>query len=332
MTKNITILATGGTIAGAGAAANQAKYASSTVSALDLIKTVPGIEKLANITCEQILSIGSQDMADNDWLKIAQRANQLLNSTDVDGIVITHGTDTLEETAYFLNLTIKSTKPVILVGAMRPSTSISCDGPINLYNAVALATDQQAKNKGVLVVMADNIFAARDIAKTGASSIEAFSNSGKIGHINYGNAKIYYQPTKLHTKDTEFDISKTATLPQVEIIQIYTGFDANIIDNFITPKTRAPKTRAIIVAGVGGGNVGKDALLKLIAAKKSGIFIVRSSRAGNGFILPNIEINDDEFGFITADNLSPQKARILTKLALSQTTDLDKIKEIFNKY
>jgi L-asparaginase type II len=243
--------------------------------------------------------------------------------------VITHGTDTLEETAYFLNLTIKSTKPVILVGAMRPSTSIGCDGPINLYNAVALAADKQAENKGVLVVMADNIFAARDVAKTGASSVEAFSahNSGKIGHISYGNAKIYYQPTKLHTKNTEFDVSKNNILPKVEIVQIYAGFDANIIDSFITDDIKA-----IVVAGVGGGNVGKDALPKLIKARQKGIFIVRSSRVGSGFILPNMEINDDEFGFITADNLSPQKARILTKLAILQTENLDKIKEIFNKY
>jgi L-asparaginase len=329
MTKNITILATGGTIAGAGATANQANYSPSAISAQDLIKTVTGIEKLANITCEQILSIGSQNITDANWLEIAQRANHLLNTTNVDGIVITHGTDTLEETAYFLNLTIKSTKPVILVGAMRPSTSIGCDGPINLYNAVALAADKQAENKGVLVVMADNIFAARDVAKTGASSVEAFSahNSGKIGHISYGNAKIYYQPTKLHTKNTEFDVSKNNILPKVEIVQIYAGFDANIIDSFITDDIKA-----IVVAGVGGGNVGKDALPKLIKARQKGIFIVRSSRVGSGFILPNMEINDDEFGFITADNLSPQKARILTKLAILQTENLDKIKEIFNKY
>jgi L-asparaginase len=329
MTKNITILATGGTIAGAGLSANHAKYSSSAISATDLVKTVSGIEKLANITCEQILSIGSQDMTDANWLQIAHRVNQLLKSPDIDGIVITHGTDTLEETAYFLNLTIKSTKPVILVGAMRPSTSIGCDGPINLYNAVALAADQQAENKGVLVVMADNIFAARDVAKTGASSVEAFSahNSGKIGHISYGNSKIYYQPTKLHTQNTEFDISKINTLPKVEIVQIYAGFDANIVDSFITPTTKA-----IVVAGVGGGNVGKDVLPKLIKARQQGIFVVRSSRVGSGFILPNMEINDDELGFITADNLSPQKARILTKLALVQTENLDKIKEIFNKY
>lgn len=329
MTKNITILATGGTIAGAGGAADQASYLPSKISADDLIKTVTGIEKLANITCEQILSIGSQDINDANWIKIVNRANELLNKADVDGIVITHGTDTLEETAYFLNLTIKSNKPVIIVGAMRPSTSLGCDGPINLYNAVALACDKQAENKGVLVVMADNIFSARDVTKTNASSVEAFAanNSGKIGHISYGDCKIYYSPTRSHTTKTIFDVKNLNILPKVDVIQMYAGFDADIMDSLIKPSTKG-----IVVAGVGDGNVYKDALPRLIAAKKNGVFIVRSSRVGSGYILPNMEINDDEFGFITADNLSPQKARILLKLALTQTNDLNEIKEIFNKY
>jgi L-asparaginase len=329
MTKNITILATGGTIAGAGSAADQASYSPSKISANDLIKTATGIEKLANITCEQIISIGSQNINDTDWLKIAKRANEILSRADVDGIVITHGTDTLEETAYFLNLTIKSNKPVVIVGAMRPGTSLGCDGPINLYNAVALAINKQAENKGVLVVMADSIFSARDVTKTNASSVESFAanNSGKIGHICYGDVKIYYAPTRPHTTSTTFNINDLNSLPKIDIIQIYPGFDNEMIDALIKPSTKA-----IIVAGVGDGNVSRDALPKLIAARKNGIFVIRSSRVGSGFIIPNIEINDDECGFITADNLSPQKAYILAKLALTQTNDLAEIKNIFNTY
>ena len=329
MIKNIVILATGGTIAGAGGSPHQAGYLPSKMTADDLIKTVAGIEKFANVNCEQILSIGSQDITDSNWIKIATRANEILNKSDVDGIVITHGTDTLEETAYFLNLTIKSNKPVIVVGAMRPPTSLGADGPINLYNAIALACDSQAQNKGVLVLMADNIFAARDVTKTNASSVEAFAanNSGRIGQTSYGKSEIYYQPTRLHTKDASFDVNNLYTLPKVDIVHMYAGFDANIIDGLIKPNTAG-----IVIAGVGDGNVYKDALPKLIAAKKNGIFVFRSSRVGSGFIVPNIEINDDEFGFITADNLSPQKARILAKLALLKTQNLAEIREIFTKY
>ena len=328
MTKNITILTTGGTISGSGTEANQAKYISAQISAVELIKTAPHINKLANVTCEQILSIASQDISDDNWLTIAKRANELLIG-DTDGIVITHGTDTLEETAYFLNLTIKSHKPVILVGAMRPTTSLSADGPINLYNSVALACNPQAINKGVLIVMADNIFAARDVSKVNTSGIEAFasSNSGRIGHISYGDPKIYYQPTRLHTNDTEFNISKVNSLPKVDIIYANADFDANIIDCLIKLDSKA-----IVLAGVGDGNVCEKAVKKLIEARHNGVFVFKSSRVGSGFVLPNIEVDDDKYGFITTDNLSPHKARILAQLALCQTANLAEIKNIFSKY
>jgi L-asparaginase len=326
--KNITILTTGGTIAGKGTQANQAKYLSAQISALDLIKTAPDIDQLANITCEQALSIASQDINDKNWLAITKRVNELL-SGDADGVVITHGTDTLEETAYFLNLTIKSTKPVILVGAMRPTTSLSADGPINLYNAVALACNPQSQNIGVLVVMADNIFAARDVSKVNTSGIEAFasSNSGKIGHISYGDSQIYYQPHRLHTTNAEFDVTELELLPKVDIVYVNAGFDPNIIDCLAHLNSQA-----IVIAGVGSGNICQSAVEKLIAIRKKGIFVFKSSRVGSGFILPNIEVEDHKYGFITTDNLSPQKARVLAKLALCQTKDLEQITNIFAKY
>ena len=327
--KNITILATGGTIAGSGLEADQPNYIPAKISADALVESVLGIKKLAKIRTEQILSIGSQDIEDADWLKIAQRTNQLLSQEDVDGVVITHGTDTLEETAYFLNLVVDSNKPVVIVGSMRPSTSLGADGAINLYNAVALAADSQAHNKGVLVVIADKIFAARDVAKINTVAVEAFGapNAGAIGQVCYGKVQIYYQPTRIHTKNSEFKITEISHLPKVDIVQMYAGFDAGVIDYLVSAKSTA-----IIVASLGNGNFYKDALPKLIAAAKSGIIIIKSSRAGAGTVVLNGEIDDDEYGFLSAGNLSAQKARILAKLALTQTNNLEKIKEIFNNY
>jgi L-asparaginase len=329
MLKNITILATGGTIAGSGSAADNSNYEPAKIIVDDLIDSVSGIRKLANLQAQQILSIGSQNIEDSDWIKIAKRVDDLLKQDEVDGVVITHGTDTLEETAYFLNLVIDSIKPVILVGSMRPSTALGSDGAINLYNAVALAADEQSINKGVLVVIADKIFAARDVAKINTVAVEAFGapNAGPIGQVCYGKAQIYYQSTKTHTKNSEFKISKISSLPKVDIVQMYAGFDSGVIDYLVSAKSKA-----IIVASLGNGNFYKDSLPKLISAANQGIIIIKSSRAGSGTVVLNGEINDDQYGFLSAGNLSAQKARILAKLALTKTLNLNEIKEIFNNY
>lgn len=327
--KNIVIVATGGTIAGAGESSTGAKYASSQISIEQITSAIPGIEKLAHIKTDQLFNIPSQDMNDSTWLEISKKVNELLDKRSVDGVVITHGTDTLEETAYFLNLTVDSKKPIVLAGSMRPSTSLSPDGPINLYNAVALSSNKQATGKGVLVVMNDDIFSARDVSKTNTTNINTFqsSNSGAIGHIYYGKPQIYYNPIRTHTNKSEFNVKKLTTLPKVEIIYMYAGQSADTIDDLVKSGTQA-----IVIAGVGDGNVYKSALPKLISASKKGVIIVRSSRVGSGFVEPNTELNDDEYGFITADNLSPQKARILIKLALTKTKDRGKLQEIFSEY
>src|SRR5512134_3488281 len=153
---NIVILATGGTIAGAAASGTQAGYTSGAVTIDAMLKAVPGITNLANIKGEQISNVGSQDMSFDILLKVAKRINELARSSGADGIVITHGTDTMEESAFFLNLTVKTDKPVVMVGSMRPSTAVSADGPLNLYNAVGVAADPNAKGRGVLVVMNDH--------------------------------------------------------------------------------------------------------------------------------------------------------------------------------
>jgi L-asparaginase len=327
--SNIIILATGGTIAGSGKSADNSGYDSGKLLIENLVSGVPEIKELANIKAEQFSQIGSQDMDNEIWLKLAKRVNELAETSDVDGIVITHGTDTMEETAYFLNLTVHTKKPIILVGAMRPSTSISADGPLNLYNAIALAKDKNAKNKGVLVVASDNIYAARDVTKNNTINVAALgsNNFGAIGHINYGKAEFYYNPIRVHTHDSEFNIDKLKSLPKVEIVYGYANQNGKIIDNLVSEKIDG-----IIQAGVGDGNAYKAALDSLIKASRKGILVARSSRTGSGFVVRNSEINDDEYKFITADNLNPAKARILLMLALTQTKDHKKIQEFFRKY
>lgn len=325
--KNIVIIATGGTIAGVGDSSYASKYASGKITITQIIESNPGLNDLANLKGEQLLQMSSENMNDDSWLTIARRVSALLDSSKVDGVVITHGTDTIEETAYFLSLTINSKKPIILVGAMRPSSSTSADGPLNLYNAIAVAASDDAKNKGALVVFNDRIYSARDVTKAHTSNVAAFEspNSGPIGIVNYGKVLFYYNPLRLHTASSKFNIKNIKSLPKVEILYGHAGQDETVIDHLI-----ANGTKAVVFAGVGDGNIYKTALEKLILVRqKNNLILVRSSRTGAGFVVRNAEIEDDKNDFVTADNLSPQKARILLKLALTKTSDTKKIQEIF---
>ena len=327
--KNVVILATGGTIAGAGDSCVGSKYAPGKVGIDQVVKNIPGLDKLADIRTEQVMQIASQDFNDATWLAIAKRVNELLAQSSVKGLVITHGTDTLEETAYFLNLVVKSKKPVVLVGAMRASTSLSSDGALNLYNAVALAASDEAYGKGVLVMMNDEIYAARDVAKISTTNVSAFKspNSGVMGSVLYGAVKFYYSPLRAHTSQTVFDVRKAESLPKVEIIYAYAGVDVSMIDYLIESGAKG-----IILAGVGDGNISKQGVEKLAKAAKKGALIVRSAHLGSGLVEPNVEIEDEKLGFVTADNLSPQKARILAMLALTKTNDVKKVRGMFAKY
>ena len=198
---NVVVVGTGGTIAGQGqSAANTSNYTSAVVKVDDLVKAIPELGRVANVRSEQVAQIGSKSMTDEIMLKLAKRVNELLQQPDVDGVVVTHGTDTLEETSYLLNLTIKSDKPVVFAAAMRPSTALSADGPLNLYNAVILAGSKQAVGKGVLVSMDDNIFTARDIAKTNTFKTDTFrSPYGPLGYVVEGKAFFYRLPARPHT-------------------------------------------------------------------------------------------------------------------------------------
>ena len=326
---NIVILATGGTIAGAAASGTQSAYTSGAVTIDAMLKAVPGIEKLANIKGEQISNVGSQDISFDIMLKLAKRINELLATPDVDGIVITHGTDTMEETAYFLNLTVKSDKPVVMVGSMRPSTAVSADGPLNLYNAVAVAADPQAKDRGVLVVMNDQIHAAHSLTKTSTTSVQTFMSPlrGVVGVTAYGKNDWYNTPPWKHTSQSEFDISNVTKLPRVDIVFADADMEPDLIDASVNAGAKG-----IVIAGVGNGNMNKVSVEAAARAVKKGVVVVRSSRVATGMVDRNVEVNDDELGFIASDELNPQKSRILLSLALLKPESPSQIQQSFRTY
>ncbi|OOP89860.1 type II asparaginase, partial [Helicobacter pylori] len=240
----------------------------------------------------------------------------------IQGVVITHGTDTLEESAYFLNLVLHSTKPVVLVGAMRNAASLSADGALNLYNALSVAANEKSANKGVLVVMDDNIFSAREVVKTHTTHTSTFKalNSGAIGSVYYGKTRYYMQPLRKHTTESEFSILELKTpLPKVDIIYTHAGMTPDLFQASLNSHAKG-----VVIAGVGNGNVSAGFLKAMQEASQMGVVIVRSSRVGSGEITSG-EIDDKAYGFITSDNLNPQKARVLLQLALTKTNNKEKI-------
>ncbi len=326
---NIHILATGGTIAGTGSSATGTSYTAGQVAIGTLLDAVPDIRNIANVTGEQIVRIGSQDMNDAVWLTLAKKINELLKRPDIDGIVITHGTDTMEETAYFLNLTVKSNKPVVLVGAMRPSTSLSADGPLNLYNAVVTAAATESRDKGVLVAMNGLILGAASTMKMNTVDVQTFQapNSGALGYIL--NGKVFYNQVTLkkHTTQSIFDVTHLTSLPKVGIIYSYSNIEADLMAPLLHNGYKG-----IIHAGVGNGNIHKNIFPSLIEARKKGILVVRSSRVPTGPTTLDAEVNDAQYRFVASQELNPQKARVLLMLALTQTTDWQQIQQYFNEY
>jgi L-asparaginase len=326
---NIVILATGGTIAGAAASGTQAGYTSGAVNIDAMIAAVPGIKNLANIKGEQISNVGSQDMSFDILLTVAKRINELLPTKDVDGIVITHGTDTMEESAYFLNLVVKSDEPVVMVGSMRPSTAVSADGPLNLYNAIGVAVDPKAKGRGVLVVMNDWIHGAHSLTKTSTTAVQTFMSPvrGLVGTANYGTNDWYTSPEWKHTTGSEFDVAKVTKLPRVDVVFACADMSPDLIDASVNAGAKG-----IVIAGVGNGNMNKASLDAAARAAKKGVVVVRSSRVATGNVGRNVEVNDDELGFVASDELNPQKARILLSLALLKQRPTKDIQSLFYTY
>ncbi|WER21202.1 L-asparaginase 2 [Providencia stuartii] len=323
---NITVLATGGTIAGGGDSATSSSYQAGKVGIDALINAVPEIKKIANLTGEQIVNIGSQDMNDQVWLTLAKKINQECDNTD--GFVITYGTDTLEETAFFLDLTTSCQKPIVLVGAMRPSTALSADGPLNLYNAVVVAADKSAGERGVLMAMNDKVVQGRDVVKMSTTEVQAFDavNAGPQGFIHDGKVTFYKSAEPRATK-AAFDVSKLDKLPLVGIVYNYANASAAPVKAL-----REEGAKGIVSAGVGNGNMYKTVFDALATAAKEDIVVVRSSRVPTGYTTRNAEVDDNLYGFVASERLNPQKARILLQLALTETQDPQKIQSLFEKY
>lgn len=326
---NVYILATGGTIAGTGKSATASGYTAGQVAIQSLIDAVPQMNDIANVTGEQIVNIGSQDMNDQVWLTLAKRINELLSQNNVDGIVITHGTDTMEETAYFLNLTVKSDKPVVLTGSMRPSTAMSADGPLNLYNAVVTASDPSSKGRGVMIVMNGLILGAHSTQKMNTLDVQTFQapDAGPLGYIYNSRPYFNMKALKKHTTESVFDVSNLSSLPKVGIVYAYSNVEADVMEPFLSKGYKG-----IVHAGLGNGNYHKNIFPKLLEARKQGIIVVRSSRVPTGPTTLYDEVDDAKYQFVASWELNPQKARVLLMLALTRTTDWQQIQQYFEEY
>lgn len=325
----VVILATGGTIAGAGAtAANSATYQAAKVPVDKLIAGVPELVDVAQVRGEQVFQIASESFTNDKLLELGKRVAALTRDPAVDGIVITHGTDTLEETAFFLNLVSKSDKPVVLVGSMRPGTSMSADGMLNLYNAVVVAGSPASRGKGVLVAMNDEIHSGRDVTKRVNIKTSAFySQWGPLGMAVEGQTYWFRNPAKRHTTASEFDIDSIQKLPEVQIVYGAGNMSLELYDAVVRSGAKA-----VIHAGTGNGSVANYAVDKLRALRSQGLHVIRSSRVGDGFVIRNSEQPDDKYDWVVAHDLNPQKAKILAALALTKTSDSKELQRIFWSY
>lgn len=324
--KQIVIIATGGTIAGSGDAGKVSAYQAGRIDVADILKSVPAIRHLADLTTIQLYNVDSNDMDETKWLRLRKLINYYGADPSVDGIVVTHGTDTLEETAFFLNLTVNHDKPVVLTGSMRPATATSADGPMNLYQAVALACSEEAIGAGVLAVFSDTIYSGRDIQKINSYKTDAFAigDFGCLGYMRDDQVYFLSRTHKNHTAHTPFSALPLAALPKVEIAYAHCGADASLLHYM------CKQYEGVVIAGSGSGNYSsawKEALASLAQTH----IIVRSSRVLQGIVFDS-PFFDPKQATIPSYTLSPQKARILLMLSLAYTKEKEQIRAIFETY
>lgn len=326
--SKIYILTTGGTIAGTAARSDElTAYRAGAMGAEALLSAVPAIEDYADVRSEEIAALDSKDMTASVWLHLAARVNAIL-AGDAMGVVITHGTDTLEETAYFLHLTLKSDKPVVLTGAMRPATALSADGPMNLLDAVRLAVSLVAWGQGVLVTLNGEIHSARDVQKMSTTALHAFQSPGlgPLGFMEAGVPRFRRASLPRHTAKSELDAASAEALPYVPILCGHAGVDARLVAASV-----AGGAAGIVYAGVGNGSIHEAVLPALCEAAARGVIVVRTSRSGCGAVLP-AESLYGKAGFLDGGTLPPAKARILLQLALLQTRKKEEIQRMFHTY
>ena len=330
---NVHIIATGGTIAGrADSVSATVGYKAGELTVEQLIASVPGLDTLANLTGEQLCNIDSKDMQEDIWLQLARCVEKAAARDDVDGIVITHGTDTMEETAYFLQLTLQTDKPIVLTGAMRPATAISADGPMNIWQSVQVAADVSAKGRGVLVVMNSQIDVADKVTKINVNALQAFQSpgDGPVGRIV--DKKIFWQTsgTARNARRTfsdakpVFPIENLTQLPKVRIIYGYVGGD----DDLFVKAALKDGAKGLVYAACGNGSVPEKLIGVLRKAVASGVPVVIATRCGGGVVVLPEEMTEKN-GFIASGPLNPQKAKILLQLALIKTKDVKEIWELF---
>lgn len=310
---------------------NLTEYQAASLLGSELLASVPEIKRYAQVQVEQVLNVRSPDMTPAVWRTLANRINAIFDEdSKVSGIVITHGTSTLEETAYFLHLTVRHDRPVVLVGAQRPATAISADGPLNLVNAVRTAAAPEARGKGVLVVMNDEINGARDVTKSNTYRVETF-RSGELGFLGYvddDKVSFYKASTRRHTANSEFNLSGVKEFPRVEIVYSYAHASTTLIHALARDGVDG-----IIFAAPGAGSLSNsehDAVKEIGSSTGAKPVMMRSSRTGNGRVTGRK--NFDATGMIPTDNLSPQKSRILLMLALTKTRDRAEIARMFSEY
>lgn len=325
---NVVILGTGGTIAGKGASStNTAVYQAGAMDVSDLVSGVPEVLNVANCVAKGVLQKPSEDMKVHDWITVAEAAQSYLNQDDVDGIVVTHGTDTLEESSFFCHLVLQSEKPVVFTGAMRPATALSADGGLNLLNAVVAAGAQETRGLGSLVVMNEELYSARDVTKTNTFQVNSFGSGdcGPLGFVQEGHVFMYHTPFRKHSMNCEFDLKVfQKSIPKVDILYVYPNIDLDVLNYYLD------KNDGLIIAASGNGSLSDD-VIPILEKRKSKCVVVRGSRCPSGIVAPN-PVSDKKLNLVSSGNLSPQKARVLLMMALTVSDDVNKIQEIFNMY
>ena len=326
MLPEIYLIGCGGTIAGRAPSETQlVGYKAGEIGVEELVRAVPEIAGIAHVTGEQFCNIDSSSMTQQQLIDLALRVQQVIDRDDVDGLVITHGTDSMDETAYFLNLTVHTHKPIVIVGSMRPATAISADGPLNLLEAVRLAAAPKAGEYGVLQCMNGTICAARYVLKGDTSHVQAFSDGqlGCLGFMHDGKPVFYQKPLRKHTFDSEWTLHQGTALPEVWILYCHIGMSTELIT-----AARKAGVKGLVLVGMGHGSLPKYILPEVQQAEEEGMVVVRATRATGGVVSPVAMWE----GTAAADNLSAQKARLLLQLALTKTNDLGRIQKYFDEY
>ena len=294
----------------------------------ELLERIPNVAAYADVVVSNFRRIASAEIGPLEWLELNSLIHdRIASDPSIDGVVVVHGTATLEETAYFLNLTLKIEQTTVLVGAQRPLEVLSTDAELNLLNAVRVAVDPAARGLGVLVVLNDEIQAAREVTKGSTLRLETFRSPdmGMLGYADPDRIAIYRAPVRTHAPNTAFDVRGKTTLPRVDVVYSYAGADGVAVRAF-----EREGAQAIVVAALAPAKSPAAQETALKAASANGLLVVRSSRAGSGRVVPRAAFSKQ--GYVVADNLNPQKARVLAMVALSHTTDRNRIQEYFDAY